>query len=66
MRIQLRMNSDDPDYSNLIDTLKATSEQYFFGKKAENESFPPLVPVSQAILKREWDRIKADLERATP
>jgi hypothetical protein len=56
-RVELMMNPRDPDYGKLkilVDQLRA----------GDHSGVPKeLVTVSQAILKREWDRLKGDLAK---
>jgi hypothetical protein len=65
MRIRMRMNRDDPDYQRLTEVLSRDLERFLLGKRDEQEEGEALVPVSQLILKREWERLKADLREAT-
>lgn len=61
-KIELLMNPEDPDYQDLsrmmyrflIDSESEDSAKY--GNNAE------FVEICQKILKREWERLKADLE----
>jgi hypothetical protein len=64
-KIELLMNPDDQDYQQLqvlmYDVLIAAdgNTRSKYGNNAE------LIKVSQSILKREWERLKADLESKT-
>jgi hypothetical protein len=59
-RIMMRMNPQDPDYSDfqlaLSHALPSNEEQ----KKAAKEG-TTVVAIGQRILKREWERLKEDL-----
>ncbi len=64
MRIRMRMNRDDADYQLLVDTLTRENTQFFLGDNNQQNEGVPLVVISQAILKREWERLKGDLQKA--
>ncbi|CAO1653411.1 hypothetical protein [Parasphingorhabdus sp. NYA22] len=58
-RIQLRMNPEDENYEDLNDCL------YDLLNKSVEEKYgasPKFIHVSQKILKREWDTLKAEIE----
>ena len=55
------MNRSDPDFADLAATLKAMLEDYLLKGNNSLSKVKPIVPLSQAILKREWERLKADL-----
>ncbi len=63
-RIRLRVNRSDSDYAELTATLTAMLEQYLLKSENQITRVKPIVPLSQAILKREWERLKADLRKA--
>jgi len=50
------MNPIDPDYETLLGSLRNPVAKPEAGTKA-------LFKVGQRILKREWDRLKSDLEK---
>ena len=54
-RILMRMNPDDIDYPKLQSALATPVADQNEGRKA-------LAIVARGILKREWERFKADLE----
>lgn len=62
--IELLMNPDDPDYAKLSDSLYeylcAESQQDKFSAN------PEFVQTCQAILKREWEVLKAEVKTAAP
>lgn len=64
-KIELLMNPNDPDYGKLQDLM------YGFLIAADGDTVSKyrnnaaLVEVSQRILKREWERLKADLQSKT-
>lgn len=64
MRIQFRMNRDDPDYHDLMKILHGSVEAYFLKKPFRETGIAPNGPIAQQILKREWERLKADLREA--
>ena len=64
MRIRMRMNRSDADYNELVTTLTRDTEKYFLGQREAERTGQPIVSVSQGILKREWERLKADLREA--
>lgn len=64
-KIELLMNPNDPDYpdlSNLMYRFLMASDGEAIAKYGNNAEF---VDVCQKILKREWERLKADLENKT-
>lgn len=61
-KIELLMNPNDPDFPALKDVMYrylAASDMSVLEKYRIN---PEFVNVSQRILKREWDRLKADVK----
>ena len=60
----MRMNRSDADYNELVTTLTRDTEKYFLGQREAERTGQPIVSVSQGILKREWERLKADLREA--
>ncbi len=61
-KIELMMNPDDPDYSDLQKLMYrflSASEGEVIDKYASNAEF---VELCQKILKREWDRLKTDIQ----
>lgn len=64
MRIRMRMNRNDPDYDRLTTALTEMTRAYFLGKDHADMVGEPLVPLAQAILKREWDRVKSEIRTA--
>lgn len=64
-KIELLMNPNDPDYqqlSKLMYQFLMASEGDTFAKYGKNAEF---VDLCQKILKREWERLKADLQSKT-
>jgi hypothetical protein len=60
-RIELRMNTMDPDYDRLLEIMYRhfdSADGDIFQKYQNN---PEFVAVSQRILKREWERLKRDV-----
>ncbi|MBV7409062.1 hypothetical protein [Maritimibacter sp. DP1N21-5] len=55
-KILMRMNPDDPDYENLRQAMLNP-----IASEAENRT--ALYATGQRILKREWERLKADLAK---
>jgi hypothetical protein len=53
-RILMRMNANDPDYAALVRSLSNPVADREADRKA-------LFQIGQGILKREWERLKADL-----
>ncbi|HBZ45136.1 MAG TPA: hypothetical protein DEO85_14010 [Maritimibacter sp.] len=53
-RIRMRMNPEDPDYESLIASLQNPVADPSKNREA-------LYVIGQRILKREWDRLKADV-----
>ena len=64
MRIRMRVDRGDPDYGKLVKILAGYTELFLVGKSEQEKSDVPLMVVSQAILKREWERLKTDLREA--
>jgi len=64
MRIQFRMNREDPDYEVLIKSLDASLEALFLKKPFIENGIAPIGPIAQRILKWEWERLKVDLREA--
>jgi hypothetical protein len=60
-KIEMMMNPDDPDYKNLRAALKYRADSQV---KSGMPDYDNLLKVSQDILKREWDRLKSDLENS--
>lgn len=64
-KIELLMNPNDPDYCQLQQLM------YGFLSAADGDTLskyrknPTFVDISQRILKREWERLKADLQSKT-
>ncbi len=60
-KIEMMMNPNDPDYGNLREALK-----YRVNNPVQSSSpvCDNLLEVSQGVLKREWDRLKSDLENS--
>ena len=61
-RIELMMNSNDPEYKALTDSMYK-----FLAATTQSEKYaanPDFVAVCQKILKSEWDRLRGDLEKA--
>lgn len=61
-RIQLLMNPKDPDYDKLIAELAKPFA--IFDDASATLDPKPAIALSQAILKREWDRLQTDLKKA--
>ncbi|MCB1694178.1 MAG: hypothetical protein KDI19_15510, partial [Pseudomonadales bacterium] len=64
-KIELLMNPSDPDYGALSATLYnflITADGNTIEKYSNNSLF---VDLCQRILKREWERLKTDIENAT-
>lgn len=64
-KIELLMNPRDPDYSQLQSLMYgflSAANGDTFAKYGHNEQF---VSVCQRILKREWERLKADIGKAS-
>jgi hypothetical protein len=65
-RINLRLNPKDPDFDHFIDRMHDLSSMIHSAKdkdtiQAWGLANADLIDISQRILKREWDRLKADL-----
>ena len=64
-RILLRMNPNDPDYKALSNASKIQMD-YVFNPSERVINLPEesdhFVAVSQRILKREWERLKTDIQ----
>ena len=64
-KIELLMNPDDPDYKNL------QAQMYEFFSVADGETHhkysknSEFIKLCQKILKREWDRLKSDIDHCT-
>lgn len=63
-RIRMRMNRSDPDYVELTTSLTGMLEHFMAKGDRQHPSGKPIVPLSQDILKREWERLKADLRES--
>ncbi|MCA0948491.1 hypothetical protein LCM08_26475 [Salipiger pacificus] len=64
-KIELLMNPNDPDYKELSDLMYRflmASDGEAIDKYGNNAEF---IDVCQRILKREWERLKSDLESKT-
>ena len=64
-KIELLMNPNDPDYPELQKQMYrflAVSEGDTIDKYSQNAEF---VALCQRILKREWDRLKSDIRKAS-
>lgn len=60
-KITLLMNSNDPDYPELVRTRKALIAEVAAGNPAP--SLAGSNDIAKKILKREWERLKADLKK---
>jgi len=63
-KIELFMNPKDPDYpalQNLMYSFMDTADGDISDKYGNNAAY---VSLCQKILKREWDRLRADIEKA--
>lgn len=63
-KIEMMMNPADPDYNGLRKALKYRSDALVLGGTENlDPTHDDLLEVSQRILKREWRRVKADLDK---
>ena len=58
------MNTEDDDYLELVSCLYSYLDYKNLTIEERWQFNAPLVSVSQRILKREWERLKADLNAA--
>ncbi len=63
-RIELLMNPKDPDYSALQNQLYAFMRSADGNMLDKFRNNPEYVSLCQKILKREWDRLRRDIEKA--
>ncbi|KPP82740.1 MAG: hypothetical protein HLUCCA04_01360 [Oceanicaulis sp. HLUCCA04] len=61
---ELMMNTEDDDYLELVSCLYSYLDYKNLTIEERWQFNAPLVSVSQRILKREWERLKADLNAA--
>lgn len=64
MRIRMRMNRGDPDYVRLVRSIHGWTQNFGGHQPEMNDDEAAIVSISQDILKREWERLKADLRAA--
>ncbi len=58
-RIKLMLNPKEEDHSTLLELLNNASIGITQSAEEDKTDIPAIVAVSQAILKREWERVKA-------
>jgi len=64
IKVNLLLNPNEADHKALTRTIREVIEKIFSGdeiakRRATNELLPEIVHQTQAILKREWERVKA-------
>ena len=62
-KIQLLMNPNDPDYPELVELSTNLIRAMSDDEKLAADNANRIVRIAQRILKREWERLKEDLNR---